>query len=135
MSVKLISQKRRGLLPEHRGLAPIEYQGRMTIPVCESLIAAGATVEPLPSPQIGYRIVLGEIMPDGIVAIHLNESPWLGLRMDNEPEYPGEHHDYWRQVDFTPCPVCAAPVVWYEAGYVPGYRVCAGPKHHHSLAK
>jgi len=34
--------------------------------------------------------------------------------------------DYWSAVSTVPCPVpgCTQTVVWYEAGYVPGYRVC-----------
>lgn len=37
--------------------------------------------------------------------------------------FPG---DYWDAVTDVPCPVegCDQTVVWYEAGYVPGYRVC-----------
>lgn len=33
---------------------------------------------------------------------------------------------YWPAVTDVPCPVegCDQTVVWYEAGYVPGYRVC-----------
>jgi len=35
-------------------------------------------------------------------------------------------HDYWAAVSDVPCPVkgCTQTIVWYEAGYVPGYRVC-----------
>lgn len=38
-------------------------------------------------------------------------------------KFPG---DYWDAVTNVPCPVagCDQIVVWYEAGYVPGYRVC-----------
>jgi hypothetical protein len=57
------------------------------------------------------------------------------VRLDIEPEYPGEIAAYWQQLDFTGCPECAAPLVWYEAGYVPGYRVCSRGPHHHVLAK
>ncbi len=34
---------------------------------------------------------------------------------------------YWDAVTDIPCPVpgCDQTVAWYEAGYVPGYRVCA----------
>lgn len=34
--------------------------------------------------------------------------------------------DYWSAVTNCPCPVqgCQQTVVWYEAGYAPGYRVC-----------
>ena len=131
----LVSQKRRGLFAELSGIAPIVHEARATIPVIEALRAAGATVETLPTLYPSYRITLGRQMPAGIVAVHLNVQPHLGLRMDNEPEYPQEYADFWRQVDWTPCPVCGAPVVWYEAGYVPGYRVCAGKQHHHSIAK
>lgn len=134
-TVKLVSQKRSGLFAEHNGIAPIVVEARATIPAVEELTKAGAKFVPLPLPKIGYEITLGETMPAGIVAVHLNESPYLGLRTDNEHEYPIENADYWRQVDFTPCPVCGAPVVWYEAGYVPGYRVCTRSPHHHSLAK
>lgn len=39
-----------------------------------------------------------------------------------------QHRDpyYWDAVTDVPCPVdgCDQTVVWYEAGYVPGYRVC-----------
>ncbi len=43
--------------------------------------------------------------------------------------YPVEtksKHDYWTSVTDVPCPVpgCKQTVVWYEAGFVPGYRVC-----------
>lgn len=134
-TVKLVSQKRSGLFAEHDGVAPLVYEVRATIPVVEALQAAGATVEPLAAPIVGYKITLGKKVPPGIVAVHLKSSPQIGLRMHDEPEYPMEHHDYWATVDFAPCPVCGGPVVWYEAGYVPGYRVCANPPHHHSLAK
>ena len=136
-TVKLIDQKRTGLFDEHAafGVAALIYDARATIPAIELLEAAGAVVEQLTLPAVGYCITLGNTMPAGIVAVHLNEEPHLGLRLSIEPEYPGEHGDCWRQVDFTPCPVCGSPVVWYEAGYVPGYRVCSRPPHHHSLAK
>ncbi len=136
-TVKLVSQKRVGLFAEHTsGVAPPTHEVRATIPVVEALRMAGATVDSLPSPRIGYLVTLGETMPSGVVAVHLNgPSPNIGLRMADEPEYPMEFENYWSQVDFTPCPVCSAPVMWYEAGYVPGYRVCAKPPHHHSLAK
>jgi len=37
--------------------------------------------------------------------------------------------NYWDAVTDVPCPVagCAQTIVWYEAGYVPGYRVCMTP--------
>ena len=45
---------------------------------------------------------------------------------DVEPAEYGGGPDYWGAVTDIPCPVdgCSGTVVWYEAGYVPGYRVC-----------
>lgn len=137
-AIKLLFQNRSGLLPEHDGIAPVVYEVRATIPVVEDLHAAGAIVEPLPPPMIGYRIVLSDTMPDNIVAVHVNSYgaiPQLGLRLRNEPEYPQEFQSYWDQLDFTPCPICKAPVVWYEAAFVSGYRICSKPPYHHLLAK
>lgn len=133
--MELKNQEQVGLFSEHTGIGPVTITARATIPVIEALQAAGADIQPLPSPEMGYDITLGDTMPSGIVAAHHNAWPHVVLRMENEPEYPGEHADYWLQVDWTPCPACGAPVVWYEAGYVPGYRVCTRPPHHHSLAQ
>lgn len=48
--------------------------------------------------------------------------------------------DYWASITDVRCPVpgCQQTLVWYEAGYVPGYRVCmrritAGTYDHDSL--
>ena len=131
--VKLIYQERDGLFPEVKGIAPVVHEVRATIPVVELLRSEGATVVPLAMPEYGYMVTLGKKMPKGIVAIEIPNS--IGLRLENEPEYPMEHPNYWAQLMWTPCPKCSAPIVWYEAGYVPGYRVCTGRKHHHSLAK
>jgi hypothetical protein len=134
--VKLIDKKNQGLFPEHKGIGKIKYEARATIPVVEALQQAGAIVEPLRSPDGGYSITLGDTMPEDIIAVHLNHSdPRIGLRLGSEDPYPQEHPDYWATVNFTPCPVCKAPVVWYEAGYVSGYRVCTQAPHHHSLAQ
>ena len=133
--MKLIDQRRIGLFPEHERVDRGTTEVRATIPAVEALQTAGAQVTPLPSPAMGYSIALGDTMPPGIVAAHHNEAPHVVLRMIDEPEYPGENADYWLQVQWTPCPVCGAPVVWYEAGYVPGYNVCTRPPHHHSLVR
>jgi hypothetical protein len=134
--VKLIDQKKTGLLPEHKGIAPVTHEVRATIPVLEAVFQAGGMSDPLGLPRRGHKIVFPDLMPAGIVAVHLNHSdPRIGLRLESEEPYPQEYLDYWATVDFTPCPVCQAPVVWYEAGYVPGYRVCTKTPHHHSLAQ
>lgn len=132
---QLVPLRRSGLFSELAGIAPVTYQVRATSPAVEALLRARAIVIPLGLPEIGYQITLGPKMPSGIIACHLNGDPWVGIRMSNEPRFPGEQFDYWLQVDFLPCPKCGAPVVWYEAGYVPGYRVCTGEAHHHSIAK
>lgn len=45
--------------------------------------------------------------------------------------YPVPPHDkgFWASVTNIPCPIpdCEQELVWYEAGYVPGYRVCMKP--------
>ncbi len=42
---------------------------------------------------------------------------------------PDPDGHYWPAVADVPCPVdgCSQAIVWYEAGYVPGYRVCMLP--------
>jgi uncharacterized protein (DUF983 family) len=38
---------------------------------------------------------------------------------------------YWQAVTDIECPVCHhGVVIWYEAGYVPGYRICNGCGQH-----
>lgn len=138
MRAKLIDQKRSGLWPEHDSIAPLMRVVRATIPVLDALRGVGATTEPMPRPKMGWKITPGSTMPTGIVAVHVNaddvDIPCTALRLESEPPWPQEFPDYWAEVDWLPCPVCAAPVIWYEAGYVPGYRVCTENPHHHSLA-
>lgn len=134
-TVKLIDQKQSGLFAEHEGVASPTYTGlRLTIPAREALQASGATVTQEADGR--FSVTLEKSVPKGIVATHINGEIGLALRMEIEPEYPGEiGHAFWEQVDFTPCPKCGAALIWYEAGYVPGYRVCAKPPHHHWIAK
>jgi hypothetical protein len=34
-------------------------------------------------------------------------------------------HDYWLSVTDVPCPLCdTGSIRWYEAGFVPGARIC-----------
>ena len=44
-------------------------------------------------------------------------------------DMPAVGSDYWGAVTDVSCPVegCTQTVCWYEAGYVPGYRVCMAP--------
>lgn len=134
--VKLVDQHRTGLCPEHRTVIPTTHKRvRLTIAASEQPES--------PDPLIGaptYTVRLGRRVPAGLVVACLHSrgssgGGWMestALRMDYEPPYPGEFlPDIWTRLHFTPCSKCQAPLVWYEAGYAPGYRVCAGPRHHH----
>jgi len=134
MTVKLKDRKRTGLFPEHNGVEPPTYTGlRLTIPVREALASCGATITAEADNR--YAVTLAGTVPAGIIATYIGGQWGVALRLENEPEYPNEiGHAYWEQVAFTPCPKCGAPLIWYEAGYVPGYRVCARKPHHHMLA-
>lgn len=126
-----------GLLAPCTQIAPIIHRGmRCTIPAREALAAAGATITPVGQAVGGwtlYDIQLGQMMPQGIICAQVGQH--AALRLQSEPAYPGEVRIYWGQVDWMPCPKCGAPLVWYEAGYVPGYRICTGPRHHHCQAQ
>lgn len=79
-------------------------------------------------PPVGVMIVL---------APRIAESGYeIALRCVNELSFPGEkpNLNMWLEIDLLPCPKCGYALIWYETGYVPGYRVCAGPKHHHYIA-
>jgi hypothetical protein len=103
MKVRMIVQdNNEGLFPEHTSIAPVIYEARVTPGVMAALRYAGATVSPLPFPSIGHEIILGDKMPTGIVAVHLNEPPWLGLRLDTDPEYPDEYPDFWGRLHALP---------------------------------
>jgi hypothetical protein len=139
--MRAVYRKRSGLWPEHEGQAVIlDHHGyRMTLPVVEVLRNGGAEVECVGQTRIGCPIYdvtfrAEATVPQGIVAVHFNGPPYRGLRLDIEPEYPDEWPAcWWEQADFLACPKCGAGLLWYEAGYAPGYRVCARPPHHHVM--
>lgn len=139
MKITLKDQKRTGVFPEH---ARLKFEGglpaglRMTIPAREALERASVLRDGhyyYQTPPQGIVAVLAPILEAGAPT----GSYHTALRCGNEPPYPGErpNEDMWIEADLTPCPKCGAALVWYEAGYVPGYRVCAGPKHHHYIAE
>ncbi len=43
-----------------------------------------------------------------------------------------DNDDYWTNVTGIPCPVaeCDGTILWYEAAYVPGYRICTHCQRH-----
>jgi len=151
--MRLIDQHRTGVTPEHRGA---QFSGadfacaRLTVLAREALLAAGATITPAEPPQMldqltgawtpstapHWRVQLGHRCPAGLIVTQEYGSPALCIRRQDEPEWPGgEVPAAWQQLDLTPCPTCGSALVWYEAGYVPGYRVCASPEHHHWQAQ
>jgi hypothetical protein len=129
-------------------VAPPVHDGlRLTIPVREALEAAGNIVQRLLGDQgedTGRYIVTmrGTVPRDLVLCLiggrdyRQREEQVRGLRLQIEPEYPDEWQDsaiaWWERGNWVPCPACRAPLVWYEAGYVSGYRVCARAPHHHA---
>ena len=140
--------------PEASGVAPPIHDGlRLTIPAREALERAGNRVELLgattmlphsarPS-QRGptyhvWRVEMTGVVPRGLALclIGQGEEQHRGLRISDEPPYPGEWMQrgaiaWYEHGEWVPCPTCRAPLVWYEAGYVPGYRICTRAPHHH----
>lgn len=139
MKIILTDQKRTGVFPAHKRLkfesGAIPTDMRMTSPARDA-VERVATVRDgayyYQRPPSGVVVVLAPVIEAG--------APTMGrmsaLRLADDPPFSGEleNHDMWIEVDLTPCPQCGAALVWYEAGYVPGYRVCAGPQHHHYIA-
>ncbi len=76
--------------------------------------------------------------PAGLVAVHVQMAhdrsagaPMTALREDSDPPWPGEMAaDGWTSAAWTVgCPgprghPCGSVLIWAEAGYVPGWRVC-----------
>ncbi len=138
MKITPKDQKRTGVFSEHKKLrfegGGIRTDTRMTIPARESLERVSIVHDNAyyyQRPPTGLLPVLAPRMEAGAPT----SGYMLALRCADEPPFPGEmpNPDMWIEVDLTPCPKCGAALVWYEAGYVPGYRVCAGPRHHHYI--
>lgn len=133
--------------------SPVYGPLRMTIPVREALLAAGHELAPADTWCPVYSAsgmmahcsdvrLAGRTMPSGIVLVLIGHGAHQhrGLRLTSEPEYPQEWTDgagiaWHERGDWVPCPTrgCGAPLVWFEAGYVPGYRICTRG-HHAQLA-
>lgn len=147
--MKLLYQNRTGVFHKRAKLSGARLDCcRLTIPAREALEAFGAAVSPADPPHLlesgkwvmssapHWRVALGTLCPPGLIAAQqVGVSHAICIRLDIEPEWPNEIPATWPQLDLTPCPRCRSALVWYEAGYVPGYRVCAGPQHHHWLAR
>lgn len=90
--------------------------------------------------RAGASLMIG-VVPAGLVAVLIDgDEQYRGLRMRDEPPFPGEWHDggvaWYERGQWVPCPVprCGRALVWYEAGYVPGYRICTRG-HHAQLSR
>lgn len=128
---------------------------RATVPAIEALLAAGnrvaaGGVQVWPgnamraaqvAADIGWTVWLTRV-PEGLRPVAINQhAPNIddvALRLDSEPAYPRESRlfDAWQEAQWTiGCPAkgCGRALLWAEAGYVPGWRVCAGGGHFASL--
>lgn len=137
--MKLIDQHDNGVFPEHRGAqflgGWIPTDARMTIPAREAIEEVSETW--LQPSGIGSEYAYLK-PPAGVIVVAVRTPDGLletAYRLKNEPAFPGEHPhpNSWLEASFLACPQCGYALVWYEAGYVPGYRVCCGPAHHHYL--
>lgn len=119
---------------------PLYLDLRMTIPAQEAVIGGVNAVAEMSWPEGGsgprYAVCLAGKVPSGLVLclIGHQDEQHRGLRMEGEPQYPGEWRDgiaWHEQGDWVPCPHrrCARALIWYEAGYVPGYRICTAGHH------
>lgn len=146
--IELVYEDRTGLRPGFDGIAaPVIEDVKMSIPAMEALEREGHVVtlsRAAAKTDPYYTVELcGKRMPRRLdVSIRLIECEQGGyyervvLRTEEEPEWPGivpDEMNMWLLAEWLPCPVCAAPIVWYEAGFVPGYRICTRPPYHHSL--
>ena len=132
---------RSGLQPRAIGVElPVYEPLRISVPAREALERAGNRVEPSDSDGIGaplYRVILSR-PPAGLVFCCVNRGrgePDAALRLAAEPAYPDERPEaasWAERGDWVPCPSCGASLVWYEAGYVAGYRVCSRRPYHHA---
>lgn len=119
--------------------APPVYTGyRLTIPARETLERAGNGLRPSTEP--GRWDITLRSPPTGLVDCLIGtgspgqpDEQHHGLRLEDEPPYPGEWPAsavaWWEQGQWTPCPSCGGALVWYEAGYAPGYRLCTAGHH------
>lgn len=133
--MKTINQHRTGLMAGGKGPlfgASAKFDV-MTIPAREALEKVADRQDDdayyFTRPPAGLVVVLAPV-PNGQPG-----QLTYALRCEDEPPFPGEVRDdgmtYWQRAALEPCPICGAALVWYEAGYVPGYRVCAKRPYHH----
>jgi len=132
---------------------PVYESLRLTIPAREALVRAGNQVRQMSSAQaepaqldpalppslqrLGVPLYETTLVapPAGLVLclIGQGDEQHRGLRLSDEPAYPGEWRDsgiaWHERGSWVPCPRCGSALVWYEAGYVPGWRICTRGHH------
>jgi len=122
-----------------RGAAPTYTDLRMTIPARELLEQLGNEIR-IHTTDSGprYSVTLtGQLAAKGVLVLVLigqGNEQHRGLRLIDEPAYPGEWANgvgiaWHERGDWVRCPRCGHALVWYEAGYVPGYRLCTRGHH------
>jgi hypothetical protein len=122
-----------------RIMPPVYEQMRLTVPVREALEGAGNVAAPTHTPDGPiWTVTLQGTVPRGLAIVRIGRgaTQQLGLRLAIEPEYPGEWPEgaaiaWYERGAWCRCPAprCGRALVWYEAGYVPGYRVCTRGHH------
>lgn len=119
--------------PKIKGAPPSYASLRLTNPAQEALKKTGN--EARCTGDGTWTVTLTGTIPKGLVLVFIDATPQgLGLRMADEPPYPREFPEavaWYERGEFVPCPSrgCGRALVWYEAGYVPGYRICTAGHH------
>ena len=76
-----------------------------------------------------HRLCYVEIIhpPAGLELVPIGPGN-LALRLATEPsppgEWPAESVPWWERGQWVPCPECGYALLWCEAGFVPGWRIC-----------
>lgn len=113
---------------------PPVYHAYLTVRAREALIAAGNHIKQ--EDDDTWLVVLTTPVPAVVVTCRNSKTCTMtALRLQDEPPWRDEFPAPWHEIgDWVACPKCGAALVWYEAGYVPGYRICLRG-HHAQLAR
>jgi hypothetical protein len=117
---------------------PVIERLRLTIPAREAIERASAENRILLAGEIGgmaaplYSVELVRPPVPALVLAHVGRGVGEqsnALRCADEPAWPGEWPEgeavsCWDRGDWVPCPTCGYSLLWCEAGFVPGWRVC-----------
>jgi hypothetical protein len=103
---------------------PVVEDLRLTIPAREAVEGENRViVQDTPDgPRYDVQLVRP---PAGLEVVSIIGTGEIGVRLEGEPEYPGEHEAaWWHRGAWVGCPECGHALLWCEAGFVPGWRVC-----------